>query len=224
MSLVAESSPIPMTESRPIAEPPSRPPAPVEVPGDRPYAISADTFHAMIEAEVFPDETRVYLQDGRIYEKMAKTKPHSSHAYLIHQTLVRQSRADWMVFAEGEFRFDDWNANLPDIALLRKDDPRAFLVSPEPMTASDVALAVEIAVTSLAKDLGENLERYARAMIPNYWVADVPGRRLFVHTEPRLVDGRGVYAKVDIVLPGGTVALVLQGQDPVRFTFEELML
>ena len=38
---------------------------------DRPFAITADLFLSMIEAEVFPDDARVYLQDGRIYEKMA---------------------------------------------------------------------------------------------------------------------------------------------------------
>ncbi len=223
---IAEPISIPVRES--VAERPpgsSRPPAPVEPAEDRPYPIRADVFLAMIEAEVFPDEARVYLQDGRIYEKMAKTRPHSNHAYWISPKAFSEGRpGDWLIFVEGEFLFDDWNAKLPDLALVRAADERSYLTSAEPMRASDVSLAVEIAVTSLSKDLGVNLERYARAMIPNYWVADVPRHRLFVHTEPRLVDGQGVYAKVDIVVPGGAVDLVLAGQAPVRFAFEDLML
>ncbi len=214
----------PETASRVVAEHRPSPPTPPEPREDRPFHIMADTFLAMIEAEVFPDEARVYLQDGRIYEKMAKTKPHTSHAYLIHQALFRQSREDWMVFAEGQFVMDDWNAKLPDISLVRAVDQRAYLASQEPMKSSDIVLAVEIAVTSLSRDLGENLERYARGMIPNYWVADVPGRRLLAHAEPRVVDGLGSYAKVEIILPGGAIDLNIDGQEAVRFAFEDLML
>lgn len=231
MSTVAESSTITRADSTngpdsigtpPAPVRPSQPPAPPSE--DRPYAISADMFLAMIEAGVFPEDARVYLQDGRIFEKMAKTRPHSAHGVLINAALVSHSRPDWLVFPEGEFLMDEWNAKLPDFAVVRSQDRRAFLASKEPLKARDLTLAVEIAVTSLAKDLGENFERYARAMIPNYWVADVTGRRLLAHSEPRLVDSRGVYSKVDIILPGGSVELLLDGQDPVRFAYEDLML
>lgn len=76
---------------------------------------------------------------------------------------------------------------------------------------------------SLAKDLGSNLRRYAKVMIPACWVADFTGRRIVVHTRPRIVDGRGGYEQVEIIEPGGSVALVLDDQEVARFAYEDLM-
>jgi len=212
------------TASREVPQHRPSPPAPPEPREDRPYFITADTFLAMNEAGVFPDEARVYLQDGRIYEKKAKTQAHSMAAGPLVDSLVRRIVRPYWLLPEGQFRIDDWNAKLPDLAVIRCDDLRARLQSGEGLTAADIVLAVEIAVTSLSRGLGENLERYARGMIPNYWVADIAGRRLLAHAEPRVVDGIGSYANVEIILPGGAIDLLIDGQSPVRFAFEDLML
>lgn len=44
---------------------------------------------------------------------------------------------------------------------------------------------VEIADSSLNFDLTTKATLYARAGILEYWALDVPGRRLFVHREPK---------------------------------------
>ena len=88
---------------------------------------------------------------------------------------------------------------------------------------ADVGLLIEIAVTSLHDDLTTALEQYARASISAYWVVDVPGRRILVHTEPRVVDGRGEYARVEIYRPGQSLPLVLDGQEVARIPFDELL-
>ena len=87
----------------------------------------------------------------------------------------------------------------------------------------DVGLLIEIAVTSLRDDLTTALEQYARASIPAYWVVDVPGRRILVHTDPRVVDGRGEYARVETYRPGQEIPLVLDGQEVARIPFDELL-
>jgi hypothetical protein len=38
-------------------------------------------------------------------------------------------------------------------------------------------LVIEVAVTSLAIDLGRKAALYAAADVPEYWVVDVPGKR-----------------------------------------------
>lgn len=207
----------------PVAERPPKPAVRVEPVEDRPFAITAGQFFAMIEAGVFPEEARVYLQDGRIMEKMAKSRPHSWSGGLLATRLARSIPAGYLVMPEGEFQLDEWNAKLPDLAVVRCDDPRAAVANRAPLRAEELALALEIAVSSLSKDLGENLERYARALVPNYWVADILGRRLFVHTEPRVVEGRGVYSGTDVIIPGGAFSLTLHDRDPIRFAYEDLM-
>jgi Uma2 family endonuclease len=89
--------------------------------------------------------------------------------------------------------------------------------------AGDVGLLIEVAVTSLRADLTTALEHYARAGIPAYWVVDVPGRRVLVHIEPRVVDGRGEYARIETYRPGQGLPLVLDGQEVARIPFDELL-
>src|SRR5262245_58771514 len=71
----------------------------------------------------------------------------------------------------------------------------------------DVGPLIEVAVTSLHDDLTTTRDLYARASIPVYWVLDVLGRRILVHAEPRVVDGTGEYARVEIYLPGQSLPL-----------------
>lgn len=190
--------------------------------GDVLYEITADEFLGLIETGFFPEDARVYLQDGRIYEKMAKTNAHGLVGSIIATALVHRLPPVWSVVSEGQFKLDRKNSPLPDIMVIRGGQ-RTYLAegrSPEP---ADIGLVVEIAVTSLAKDLGPNLERHARALVPIYWVADVTGRRILAHSQPRVIDGRGEYESVVIVEPGGSLPLVLDGQEAARFTYEELM-
>jgi len=53
--------------------------------------------------------------------------------------------------------------------------------NPQP---ADIRLLVEISDSSLAFDLKVRARLYARAGIVEYWVFDVPARRLVVHRNP----------------------------------------
>lgn len=202
------------TATRPKHRPP--------ISEDALYEFATDAFLRMVESGEFPEEARVYLEDGRIYEKMAKTNAHGLVGSIISTCLIRRLPPGWAVIPEGQFKLDDKNSPLPDITIVR-GEPRDYLVEDRYPDVGDVGLVVEIAVTSLAKDLGHNLERYARNKVPNYWVADVPGKRILVHSKPRVQKGDGRYAQVTIVGPGESFSLLLDGQNATRFTYEELM-
>jgi Uma2 family endonuclease len=49
---------------------------------------------------------------------------------------------------------------------------------------TEVLLAIEVADTSLAYDLGIKAQLYARAGVPELWVVDVNGSQTWVHREP----------------------------------------
>lgn len=51
-------------------------------------------------------------------------------------------------------------------------------------TARDVLLLIEVADTSLADDRGEKLELYAKAGIPEYWIANLIDRCVEVYRDP----------------------------------------
>ena len=81
----------------------------------------------------------------------------------------------------------------PDLAWVRDrsyDDGR-----PE---ASDLLLLVEVADSSLHKDLTTKARLYATAGVADYWVVDVQGRQVEVHRHPR----DGAYRAVRAYRPG----------------------
>ncbi len=43
---------------------------------DAPFDLTVEVFSRMIDAGMIPEDRRVYLHDGRLYEKMGKSKPH----------------------------------------------------------------------------------------------------------------------------------------------------
>lgn len=128
------------------------------------------------------------------------------------------------MFAEGPSRRQNGrngNAPLPDFAVVRGASPLDYSAPERYPGPGDVGLLIEIAVTSLRDDLTTVLEQHARAGITASWVVDVPGRRILVHTGPRVVDGRGEYARVETYRPGQALPLVLDGREAARVPFDE---
>ena len=200
-------------------DPPPRLPSAVEAP----YDLTIDLFSRMVESGLIPQERRVFLLNGRLYEKMAKTKAHGPVGAGINMTLVPRLPAGWSLWPESTIALDPTNAPLPDFAVVRSGDLLGR-VSPDRYPGPrDIGRLIEVAVTSLQDDLSTALEQYARALIPVYRVVDVLSRRILVHTEPRVVDGRGEYARVETYRPGQSLPLVLEGQEVARIPFDELL-
>jgi Uma2 family endonuclease len=190
---------------------------------DVPYDLTIDLFSRMVESGLIPQDRRVFLLNGRLYEKMAKTRAHGYVGASITMTLVPRLPAGWSLWPESTIVLDSTNAPLPDFAVVRGANPLDFASPARYPGPGDVGLLIEIAVTSLHDDLTTALEEYARASIPADWVVDVAGRRILVHTEPRVVEGRGEYARVETYRPGQALPLVLDGREVARIPFDELL-
>lgn len=189
---------------------------------ERPFDISVEVFSSMVERDVFPPESRVFLWNGRLYEKMAKTVPHATVSYRVHEAIRRRLPPEWITWTENPIVLEPNSVPLPDLCVVRGpvDLYEQQARHPGPL---DVGLVVEVAVSSLPKDLGEHREVLARASVPIYWVADVKGRRLLAHSEPRVEDGRGLYARVETYQSGQSVPLVLDGQEVATIPFNEIL-
>jgi len=64
----------------------------------------------------------------------------------------------------------------PDLTVLES-------TAPSPYHPASAALVVEVAASSLARDLGVKAAVYAAAGVPEYWVLDLAGRRILVHRQ-----------------------------------------
>ncbi|MFM7132635.1 MAG: Uma2 family endonuclease [bacterium] len=188
-----------------------------------PFDLTVEIYERMIEAGLIPPDRRLYLQSGRLFEKMAKTKAHGSVGAGLNMALSKSLPAGWSIWPESTLLIDSHNAPLPDFSVLKSGDMLGK-ASPDHFPGpQDVGMLVEIAVTSLASDLTSVLELYARALIPVYWVVDVPGMRILVFYEPRLVEGRCEFARRDIFLPGQLIPLILEGHEVAKIPFDDIL-
>ncbi len=78
-------------------------------------------------------------------------------------------------------RVDGYSEPEPDVALVK---PRDDFYSREHPGPGDVLLLVEVADTSVERDLELKLPLYARVGIPETWLVDLPGERIEIHSRP----------------------------------------
>jgi len=163
------------------------------------YRLDVPKFEAMIDAGVFGDD-RVELLGGMLIA-MTTNPPHDFTVIRSATELRRLfAAAAWTVREEKSLRLGRWWRPQPDLAVVRGPDTAYAARSP---TVADVALLIEVADTTYAKDRGAKWRRYAAAGIPAYWIADLGKRRVEVFTGPT---GRGKSARYQDVVAYGEEA------------------
>jgi len=185
-------------------------PSPVDIPSspiETPYLFNVDEFYRMLDLEFFPDEARVGLWEGRVYQEMAKNHPHSFSWARLNAALFPLLPAGWSLWAECSVTISPDKAPLPDMLVLRGGLEVYRGHRPE---ADDVALLIEVADTSLKIDTGTKLKAYARAAIPVYWVVNLKDGLIHVYSEPIPPEER--YASMLTIDLDGTIPFILDGQ------------
>ncbi len=126
------------------------------------------------------EDMRVELVGGRL-EKMAPAYGgHSQQNFQIGLKLADAFTGQSVAIGTDlAVRIDDATTRGVDIAVGPRDFPKG-----ETASGADVFLAVEIADTTLSRDLGGKAVDYARAGIESYWVVDLNGGAIHVMSEP----------------------------------------
>jgi Uma2 family endonuclease len=174
---------------------------------------------AALEAAGIFDQQRVELIEGELIDKMGKNRPHADVAALLIGWLIQvfgTRRVNAEVPIDVSPEDNPTNEPEPDLIVFRREYSGFRSVRPQPR---DLDLVVEIADSSLAFDINVKAALYARAGIVDYWVLDVPGRRLIVHRNPQ----GGQYASVTSYDENESVAPLSAPNSPfpVREVFPE---
>jgi Uma2 family endonuclease len=170
-----------------VTERPYRP-APIDPPRKRWTRAEC----VALEASGLWDQQRLELVDGELISKMGKKRRHVNALVAVQDWLMRTFGAQ---FVNPEAPIDvapednPTNEPEPDLVVLAKPSREYQDANPRP---SDLRLVIEISDSTLGFDLTAKAELYARAGIVEYWVIDVPARRLIVHRDPRA----GLYRSV----------------------------
>ena len=173
------------------------PAAPSSAPTRRRFTVAE--YYAMGEAGILTEDDRVELLDGELIEMPPIGDRHAGSVDYFTEALPLALRRRANVRIQNPVRLDDGSEPLPDAMLLRRRDD--FYRSRKPIPA-DVLLIIEVSDTSLAYDRGAKLAAYARAGIPEVWIANLPDGRVESYAEP----AGGEYAVVRHYYPGSSIS------------------
>lgn len=170
----------------------------------------------MAAAGSFRNE-HVELINGEIIEMPPQGEPHGVAIMLITQAMNRIFAQGYAIRVQLPLRTGVNEEPEPDIALVT-GNVRDSLTSGRPRSA---VLVVEVALTTLAFDLGEKAEIYAGVGIEDYWVLDIESRLLHVHrqtiADTTLARGRR-YSQIRVLGESDSVAPLAAPNELVRIS------
>ncbi len=142
---------------------------------------TVNDYYKMAETGILAADDKVELLDGEVVQMSPAGSYHASVVDFLNRFFNRQTQVDAIVRVQSPIRLDDYSEPEPDLALLRlKDD---FYQSLHPK-ASDVFLLVEVADSSLEKDMFVKIPLYAKTGIPEVWIVDLTARVVHVFRNP----------------------------------------
>ena len=159
-------------------------------------------FQRMGAAGIFPPDARIELVNGEIVDMSPIGPRHSFITKTILGFWLRRLPDGWHMGIQDPVALDGHCEPQPDITIIRGVPADYAGGHPGP---GDIGLVVEVAETSLEFDTGEKRQMYASKGIPEYWVVDIPNRRLEVSTGP----GPRGYESTVVLSPGDTASSTL---------------
>jgi Uma2 family endonuclease len=117
----------------------------------------------------------------------------------LNKLLNRLVELDALARVQDPTRVDGYSEPGPDVALVKSHDDFYSREHPGP---GDVLLLIEVADTSVERDLEMKLPLYARAGIPEACLGDLPAETIEFHSRP----DSGEYRETVRIKRGETVA------------------
>jgi Uma2 family endonuclease len=148
-------------------------PPPVHFDAVRRFTV--EEYYRLVEAGILEEDARVELLDGQIIPMAPIGPEHHWILAELNEAFVLQSAGRFKVGPGRSLVIRPHNVPEPDLVLYRPTLGRR-----QPATPTDVLLVIEIADSSLTRDLGFKADLYRRAGVVEYWVVDVRHRCLRV--------------------------------------------
>ena len=153
----------------------------------RPWQFTVADFMRMGEAGILSEDDRVELIDGEVRAMSPVGPTHGAVINRLTALFVPVFAGKAVVSVQNPVQLNDFSEPLPDVTVLRFREDFYATEHPSPR---DVLLLIEVAESSLRYDRCEKKWRYAQAGIPEYWVVDIAGRRVFQYLDPKGADYR----------------------------------
>lgn len=178
----------------------------------QPYRFTVEQYHQMGDAGIFPEDCRVELVDGEIFE-MPKPGPwHSGTVNRLNHYFVTALAGRAIVHVQNPTELDRYSEPLPDVMLLK---PRADFYGTAHPRPEDALLLVEVSDTSLRHDRVRKLPIYARTGVPEYWIVNREADAIEIFRSPSREGYREVFrrGRGESVSPSAFPDLILAVDD-----------
>lgn len=164
-------------------------------------------------AGILTEDDSVELLEGLIVEKMTKNPRHDAMIDLLVWLLSRLLPLDWFPRGQNVLITND-SAPEPDVVVVH-GDPQDFW-NRHPKSA-DVALVIEVAETSLARDRRKR-RIYARAGVVQYWIINLESDVIEMYAEPDQTSAE--YARRNVVPLRTAVTFGLSEDKSITLPFD----
>jgi Uma2 family endonuclease len=186
--------------------------------------LTVDQYDFMIEHGLLDEDLTLELLDGFIVKKVRGAAGGNPHVIGDHHRLVvnRLTRLASKFEPHGSYlqiqqpvRLPPWNEPEPDASVIR-GDPDAAAGKP---LATDVLCVIEVADSSLTRDLGTKRRAYAEAGIAQYVVVNLVHNLVLVHSDP----AGGAYPAPTTLRSGDLLRISAGGGRFVEIAVQQLL-
>ncbi len=170
------------------------------------HRLSVEQYHGMIDAGVLTENDKVELIEGLLVEMSPIHRPHAYAVQQLTHLLGRLTAGQWEVFQQQPVTLPTSEPQ-PDISVVRGTNDDYKTEHPVP---AQIGLLIEVADATLL--FGRNVKSrvYAAAGIPEYWVVNLPKRRIEVYRNPQATgSGLPMYQSQEVIEADGTLTLTL---------------
>ena len=145
------------------------------------YKWTVADYHQLVETGLLAGKP-VELLEGELIEMSPEGVPHSYTNRTVGDYLRNLLHGVAFVSEAHPITLDNSEPE-PDIAVVRLPTDLYKQHHPYP---EDIYFLIEVSNRTLERDLNEKTIIYARNGIPEYWVIDLPHKKLWVFTQPDL--------------------------------------
>lgn len=176
-------------------------------------------YHHMIQTGLLTEDDPVEFLEGWLVPKMVRNAPHDEAIELAVEALRSCLASGWRIRVQSALTLSDSEPE-PDVAVVRGPIRSRPPQHPSP---PNIALVVEVADSSLARDRTVKARIYARAGIPIYWITNLVDTQVEVYTVPSGPTATPAYGQRQDYRPGDQLPLLLDGQQVGQIAARDLL-
>lgn len=170
------------------------------------YRWSVEKYHALIEAGVLNEYSRVELLFGHLITMSPVGFAHAKHVKTLNELFMRRFLGKpYSIGVQDPITLGDFNEPEPDL-FVAKGFTKEYNNHPK---AEDVLLVIEVSDTTLNKDRTAKKAVYATAGIQEYWIINVFERQVECFTHPNIK--KGIFGREEILREGGQFSSISLG-------------